>query len=278
MEVNGQDNQQTSRPPQVTVAVYLIYASLTVTVLHALLNPAAVGQAATEITPRLFFTLACAITTLFPIFLAIKINAGRNWARQLYSVAVFLNIFYVVDLLQSFDEYPLLTIFGTIPLLFQITTIVLLFQGPSNAWFRSDKSAARSQSEPDAELAAKEDKLPSEGAAGSRSGDKGARAIPQLRNLAIAAAVGAGIGLMNGLFWTATLPPQSESERQLIIFLILGGLLLGATLGAVSGFLLLQFARQNPNRTPALWAAMGGIIGGVFSFGCCFFMMLLSFV
>ena len=149
MELNGQDSQQNLKPLQVTVAVYLIYASLAVTILLTLVNPAGVGPAETEITSSLFLYLACAFAILFTIFLTIKITAGRNWARQLYSVGVFLNFFYVSDLLGSFDEYPLLTILGTIPLLFQIMAIVLLFQGPSNAWFRSNKTAALSQSEPD---------------------------------------------------------------------------------------------------------------------------------
>ena len=279
MELNGQDNQQNSRPIQVTAAVYLIYASVAVTILHVLATLATGRQAETEITPGLFLTLACAFVALFPIFLAIKVNAGRNWARQLFSVGVFLNFFYVADLLQSFDEYPYLTILSTIPLLFQIMAIVLLFQGPSNAWFRSNKTGARSHRETEAEaMAKKDDQLPAASAAGSGTGDSESRVSPQQKHLAIAAAIGAGIGLMNALFWATTLPPQSASELQLIIFLIISGLLLGGVLGTVSGFLFLQLGRQNPNRTPAFWAAIGGILGGVLSFGCCFFTMVLSFV
>ena len=249
------------------VAVYLIYASLALTILHTLINPTAAGQVGTEITPSLFLYLACAFAILFPIFLAINIAAGRNWARQLYSVGVFLNFFYVANLLQTFDDHPLITTLGTIPLLLQVMAIVLLFQGPSNAWFRSNITASK-----------KEDQPAPERSAGSSSGDSRAPDIPQLKYVAIAAASGAAIGLLNGLTWASTLPPQSDSEQQFIIFLILGGLLLGSALGAVSGFLFLQFARQNPNRTPVLWAAMGGILGGVFSLGCCFFMTALSFV
>jgi hypothetical protein len=279
MEQSGQDNQQPSRPLQVRAAVYLIYASLAVTILHALINPAAVGQGETEFVVSPFLYLACAIAILFPIFLTIYISAGRNWARQLYSVGVFLNFFYAADLLQNFDDYPLITILGTIPLLLQIAAIILLFQGPSNTWFKSDKAAAKTEDELDKKPAARKgDKLPLEGVASSGSIDNKARDIPLVKYVAIAAAAGAGIGLMNALFWATTLPPESQAEQEFVYFLILAGFALGAAWGAVSGLLFLQFARRNPNRTPALWAVMGGVLGGVFSFGCCFFMTALSFV
>jgi hypothetical protein len=132
--------------------------------------------------------------------------------------------------------------------LFQITAIVLLFQGPSNAWFRSNKSVARSQSEPDAEPAAKkDDQLPSDGAGSSRSGDNGVNDIPQLKYVAFAAAVGAGICLMNALFWASILPHQSPDERQHITFLILGGLLPGGTFGGCFRFLIPAIREPKPN-------------------------------
>lgn len=278
MSFSGQEDQKLPRPNQVIVAIYLIYASLALTILYPVINPAANGQAETEIYTSPFLFIARGIAILFPILFTMYIAAGRNWARQLFSAGVFFNFFYVADLLKTFDEYPLITILGTIPLLLQIMAITLLFQRSSNAWFNSKRTAARSQSKPNEESpASEEEQRPPESPARTVSSSGKARQIPIAKYVAIAAAAGAGSGLMNGLFWYTTLPPQSDSERALVIFLILAGLGLGGTFGAVLGFLFLQFARRNPNRTPALWAVMGGILGGIFSFGCCFFAMVLSF-
>ena len=279
MKLNGQEKQNLSRPRQVTVAVYLIYASLAVTILYSVINPAANGQAETGISANPFLFIAGALATLIPILFTMYIAAGRNWARQLFSVGIFLNFFYVSGLLQNFDAYPLITILGTIPLLFQMIAIVLLFQRPSNAWFNSNRTAAKIQNEPDKKPAAsKKVQLSPESPASNGSSDSKPLEIPLAKYVAIAVAAGAGTGLMNALFWATSLPPQSQTEREFVIFLILSGLALGAAGGAISGFLFLQFARRNPNRTPALWAVMGGILGGIFSFGCCFFMTALSFV
>jgi len=35
---------------------------------------------------------------------------------------------------------------------------------------------------------------------------------------------------------------------------------------------------MEPNRSPVRWAIFGGFLGGLFSFGCCFFITVLSFV
>ena len=279
MQPNGQEKPQNSRPTQVTVAVYLIYASLAVTIVHSLVDPAIGGQAAAEFVASPFLYLAYAIAVLFPIFIAIYIAAGRNWARQLYSVGTFLYFFYVADLMQGFDDSPVITTLGTIPLLLQIMAIVLLFQGPSSAWFRSNKAGALSKNEPE-EMPAENDEetVAADGAASSGPSSNNGRVIALARYVAIAAAVGAGIGLMNALFWYRSVPPQSEIEWEFVTFLILTGLALGGILGAIAGFLLLQFARRKPNRTLVLWAVMGGILGGVFSFGCCFFVTALSFI
>ena len=54
-------------------------------------------------------------------------------------------------------------------------------------------------------------------------------------------------------------------------FLITSGIVLGALMGALLGFLSLQFARRNPNRTPALWAVNGRNLGRRFFLWLLFF-------
>ena len=279
MQPTDQEKLQNSRPRQVTVAVYLIYASLAVTILHSLVEPLIGGQAATELAASPFFYLALAIFVLFPIFIATNIAAGRNWARQLYSAGTFLYFFYVAELMQGFDDSPVITTLGTIPLLLQLMAIVLLFQRPSSGWFRSNKAGDLSKKEPAEKLAENdEETVAADGVASSGSSSSNGRVIALARYVAIAAAAGAGIGLMNGLFWYRTAPPQSGAEREFVSFLILTGMALGGILGATAGFLLLQFARRKPNRTLVLWAVMGGVFGGVCSLGCCFFVTALSFI
>ena len=275
MKPTDQEKLQNSRPRQVTVAVYLIYASLAVTIVHSLVEPVIGGQAATELAASPFLYLALAIFVLFPIFIATNIAAGRNWARQLYSAGTFLYFFYVAELLQGFDNSPVITTLGTIPLLLQLMAIVLLFQRPSSGWFRSNKAGDLSKNEP---AENDEETVAAVGVASSGSSGNNGRVIALTRYVVIAAAAGAGIGLMNGLFWYRTAPPQSGTEREFVSFLILTGMALGGILGATAGFLLLQFARRKPNRTLVLWAVMGGIFGGVCSLGCCFFVTALSFI
>ncbi len=83
------------------------------------------------------------IGLLLFVFVAMKLNAGRNWARWLYAgVYVFGSLMFLVSLLlapQVFLSFPMvLQGSAVVQFALQTATLVLLFISTSSQWFRSE--------------------------------------------------------------------------------------------------------------------------------------------
>lgn len=82
------------------------------------------------------------VTTLLVIWLAYKINCGRNWARIIYSVLILISLINVAINFQQFSLMPIeFTLVSAITNLCQIIVILFMFTPSSNVWFKNNKGA-----------------------------------------------------------------------------------------------------------------------------------------
>ena len=277
MELNGQELSTSARPKQVTYAVYLIYAALAVGFLYSAVSATAYWQATAEQYTNPSTIICFVFGYLYVIFFAVKIAAGRNWARWLYLVEVILSVLSIVGQFGSHIDYPIRASLLALSKGIQLYAIILLFQAPSSAWFKSKKDPEKRENDLDnAFRRADQGHLAPEKGTGNEPIIEEARQIEVTKWVTIAGATGAGIGLMNAVFWTVSLSPATELERRFVYFLIIVGLALGGALGARLGYLYLRAAHRNPSRTPTRWAILGGILGGAVAFVCCW--ILSAFV
>lgn len=269
MEPISPEKQHPSKPRQVEIAVKLIYISIALTFLYSILIAIINWQDSPPVYPDPFTFICDSVFLLFAIFIANKIAAGRNWARIWLLISFILGLFQVgprILYANGFSLYKLALVFF-IALDFAI--LILLYQAPSSAWFKSRKVRAVTESDlKDNRLATERSHPTPESTASGYSFPDEALSIPVPKIVTIAGAVGAGIGLMNAVFWVLIMPPQSQFEREGIYLMILFGFALGAACGAFLGFSFLNSARKNPKRDPIRWAIFGGILGGLISFIC----------
>jgi len=82
------------------------------------------------------------VTTLLVIWLAYKINCGRNWARIIYSALILISLVNVAINFQQFFLMPIeFTVVSALTNLCQIIVILFLFTPSSNVWFKNNKGA-----------------------------------------------------------------------------------------------------------------------------------------
>lgn len=131
-------SSQVSKPQSIRRAVTCLWISAGLVALLTVVSwtgalgiPAGVGH-----------TLTNLLTFLLLALVAIKINAGRNWARWLFAVVYVLgSLMFLVSLLlapQVFRSFPAV-LQGSTFLQFALQTValVLLFIDTSGQWFKS---------------------------------------------------------------------------------------------------------------------------------------------
>ena len=124
------------RPLHATRAVQLLYASLAIGLLRALLG---LTQRVSGVALVLAALIVIAVFAL-GFFLAWKISAGRNWARILLLLLVIINLPFavwgnVVELKESIWS-------GTFSIFIELMLWIgtcLLFTRSSNLWFKRRK-------------------------------------------------------------------------------------------------------------------------------------------
>lgn len=89
-------------------------------------------------------TLTNLLTFLLLALVAIKVSAGRNWARWLFAIVYVLgSLMFVVSLLlapQVFRSFPAVLQGSTVvQFALQTLALVLLFIGTSGQWFKSQR-------------------------------------------------------------------------------------------------------------------------------------------
>ena len=131
-----------SKPQSIQRAVTCLWVSANLVALFTVLSwtgalciPSGVGP-----------TLSNLLVFLYFAWIAIKVSAGRNWARWLFAVMYVLGtIMFFVSLLlapQVFRSMPtVLQGASVVQFALQAVALVLLFIGTSSQWFRSQPVA-----------------------------------------------------------------------------------------------------------------------------------------
>ena len=163
------------------------------------------------------------------------IAQGKSWARILFLIGFALEFINAVTESAGILDNPLVLALVAFTTALDLIAILLLYHPVSSAWFAARKAF-------DAEQNAGTAAEPEAGPAAAQAGpeQKTADNVPAGKAVLMAGGVGALLGLLNGLFWAVSLPPQSAGERGLVYFLLLSGVAVGALLGALLGFTLLQ--------------------------------------
>ena len=129
-------DEQSIRPAIVSNAVKLLYATLGIGVVRAVLEfPTLVQQ-----TSVIFVLFIWAVVFGVIWFLIHKIGSRRNWARITFLVLFIVGVpFSVLPLLQSLSAASVSGLIGILQMVGQVVALVMLFQGTSNAWFRKPR-------------------------------------------------------------------------------------------------------------------------------------------
>ena len=138
MEVPNEQNLSIEKPPVVTRAAQLLYASIAIGFVSSI-----VGIAYEISGSSIVFALAPLILFfgLFA-FLVFKISKGRNWARITFLIIFLLGVpfaipMYTQELKRNFLSGSL-SIFIA---LLQSVAVFLLFRKNSNLWFKASKQS-----------------------------------------------------------------------------------------------------------------------------------------
>ena len=136
MKGNQIDQNQTTRPQKVTIAVTLLYITLGIGVLRGIIEASMLAQIAPPAFVMLVTFFVLGIMWLF-IYM---IGEGRNWARITFLVLFIIGIpFSVLPLLRSLAANPISGLLGIVQTALQLIALVFLFQKPSSDWFREMK-------------------------------------------------------------------------------------------------------------------------------------------
>ncbi len=272
MSLTPQQKGPPPRPKQIAYAVYFIVSAIVISALLQVTAVLTTGQESGGYYADPLNLLCLGAAHLISLYVALMIALGKSWARILFLIGFALEFINAVMEAGGNLDNLFVTALLAFTTILDVIAIYLLYRPASSAWFEARKAYEAAQM-------AGDDGQAEEGASPAAAGAEQAPGVdlPVGKAVIMAGGVGALLGLLNGLFWTVSLPPQSAGERGLIYFLLLSGVAAGALLGLLLGFTLLQIARRDPKRDAVRWALMGGALGGMVSFGCGFAAMVLSF-
>lgn len=130
--------EPSGRPAIVGKAVKLLYATLGLGVLQAVLEFRTVAQQ----VPVVYILFVWAVVLGAMGFVIHQIGSRQNWARILWLILFILVLpFWALPLLHFLFVTPLYGLIGLLQLVGQAVALVMLFQKPSNEWFRKPKAS-----------------------------------------------------------------------------------------------------------------------------------------
>ena len=125
-----------SKPPEVVLAVNILWVSLLVGLAKLILDQARISAMGPAWLANFIFVF---ISLLFT-FLILKISSGKNWAR------IVCLIFFVLGLLpafpiilKEFGAVPIVGALSVLQVLLQAYALFLLFFSTGRAWFGKSK-------------------------------------------------------------------------------------------------------------------------------------------
>jgi hypothetical protein len=127
------ENQQTGRPGSVTVALYLLWASLAITLAKFAYSLSQLAPTVNKLQPVTVMT----VTLLIYGYLIFMVGSGRNWARIAFLVLFVLGLVpSLLTLQSSFGHSFVVGLVSIADLALQACGLYLLFAGPGKAWFQ----------------------------------------------------------------------------------------------------------------------------------------------
>jgi hypothetical protein len=129
-------NLTISKPVQVDYAVKLIYGSLIIGLLKAVVeyNRLYIGFSIGTLVCGLVVTLG------FLAFFAVTISKGKNWARIIFVIFFVTGLIpFIHSTLQAFSASFISGTLSIIQATMQLVACILLFQHESNSWFSFKK-------------------------------------------------------------------------------------------------------------------------------------------
>jgi len=129
--------EQSGRPAIVGKAVKILYATLGLGVLQAVLDFRTVAQQ----MPLIYILFVWAVIFGAMGFVIHEIGARQNWARILWLFLFILVLpFSMLPVLHFLFIKPVYGLIGLLQLVGQIVALVMLFQRASNEWYRTPKA------------------------------------------------------------------------------------------------------------------------------------------
>ena len=130
-------DEPTSRPAIISNAVKLLYVTLGIGVIRAVLE----FQTLVQQAPVIFILFVWVVVFGVMWFLIHKIGSRRNLARITFLILFIVGVpLSVLPVLQSLSATPVSGLIGILQLVGQVVALVMLFQRTSNAWFRKPKA------------------------------------------------------------------------------------------------------------------------------------------
>jgi len=130
---------RTERPKKVQNAVTILYVTLGIGILRAVIEASANAQRA-GLTFVIFVTL---VVSAVMVFFIVMIGRGKNWARITFLVLFLLGLVpAILPLIRSFNLSPISGVLGFAQIVLQGLALVFLFQRQSSEWFRTKPAGA----------------------------------------------------------------------------------------------------------------------------------------
>jgi hypothetical protein len=128
------NSNRTERPKKVQNAVTILYVTLGIGIVRAVIEASANAQMA-GVGFLIFITV---LVFAVMVFLIAMIGRGRNWARITFLVLFLLGLLpSILPLIRSFKLSPISGILGLAQMVLQVVALVFLFQQESSVWFRA---------------------------------------------------------------------------------------------------------------------------------------------
>jgi hypothetical protein len=120
------------RPREVVWAIQLIFASLVLGLIAVPFRPEIIKNQLIG-----FMIISVIFSLLFTSFLLIMIFHGKNWARLLFIIPLFIGLpFAFPTIIKVLQNSPVTSVIALIKICLQIMAAVLLLQKPSRDWFK----------------------------------------------------------------------------------------------------------------------------------------------
>ena len=127
---------QLSRPDRVATAVVLLYSTLFICLIRAVMDASRLIDAAPPIGIEILVIITILILCIL-WFLIHMIGKGRNWARMVYLAAFIIELpLSIKPILESFAAYFIDGALGIILFILQSIAIMFLFHKSSSDWFK----------------------------------------------------------------------------------------------------------------------------------------------